>query len=239
MSPKAHSNSYEIVQSYGSLVPLFDFLFHNPKPDEICRRLMVAYYYKAQLFQWFGAATDGVINAMHTIVGRPLDRRFPVNAIKAHFGKSHDTELSAGHLISIRNRHILLNVVYLDQFGTSPFHVSYKANEPHIDHIYPQSGLRNDMGLSVDEINHLGNYRFVGAKDNHRKRAEQPASYFGRLKAAGIPIDKHLLLTAESNNPKLLAWEVTAYRSFRDRRLEAIGTIASRVLNAELRAKSE
>lgn len=226
--------SDKLVTSYGSFVPLYDFLFHNPKPDEVARRLMTAYYYKAQLFRWFGEATDGVLNVLHGIVGKPLNGRFPIDDIKTYFAKTRETELGPTHLTNIRNRHILLNVVYLDQFGTSPFNVKYKANEPQVDHIYPQSGLRKEMTLPVEEVNHLGNYRFVGAKDNLRKRAEKPDSYFGRLKGATIPVEKHLLLDAESKDPKLLKWDVTTYRAFRDRRLEAIGEIAARVVNAEL-----
>ena len=55
--------------------------------------------------------------------------------------------------------------------------------------------LRSKMGCGTSEINDIGNLRFVGATDNIRKRAELPESYFTRLKKAGIPIDKHLLVT--------------------------------------------
>lgn len=43
-------SSDKLVRSYNAFAPLFDFLFHNPKPDEGTRVYMAAYYHKAQLF---------------------------------------------------------------------------------------------------------------------------------------------------------------------------------------------
>jgi hypothetical protein len=224
----------KVVRSYVAFIPLFDFLFNNPKPDEANRQVMRAYYYKAQLFNWYRARTDNLINAIHGLVGKDVGGKFPIDEIKSYFAKNKAiTELSAIHLHETRLRFILLNVVYVEQFGASPFDVLYKGNAPHVDHIYPQSSLRKDLKFATPEVNHLGNYRFVGATDNIRKRAEKPDSYFSLLKAAGVPIETHLLLAAEANDPKLLKWDVPTYRSFRDRRLAAIETIAVRVVNAE------
>jgi hypothetical protein len=99
-----------------------------------------------------------------------------------------DTELKQDHLLNMRLRFIALNLIYVERFGASPFNVCFKGNEPHVDHIYPQSPLKNDLKLTTEEINHIGNYRFVGATDNIRKRAERPDSFFGRLKAQGETI---------------------------------------------------
>ena len=77
------------------------------------------------------------------------------------------------------------------------------------------------MSIS-SEVNHLGNYRFVGATDNIRKRGELPASYFSRLMYAGVDIRKHLLLDDFSVDPSQLKFDVDTYREFRDRRLAAI-----------------
>ena len=227
--------SEKLVQSYGSLVPVFDFIFHNPKPPEAARRLMKAYYYKAQLFRWFGASTDTLINALHSILGKPLHGVFPIEDVKAYFSKAgHDVVLTREHLQNARLRNILLSIIYVEEFGASPFQVRFKDNLPHIDHIFPKSGLAKSFSLGSEEINHLGNFRFLGAADNNRKRAEKPDSYFGRLKAVNIPIEKHLLLKDVSNDPSLLKWELPTYRSFRDRRFERLFEIASSVVNAEL-----
>ncbi len=224
-----------VIRSYSSFVPLFDYLFHNPKPDELSRQLMRAYHYKAQLFNWYRARTDNILNMMHRIVGGRLQTGFPIEAVKEFFGRNnYYVELTRDHVAETRLRYILLQLVYVQQFGTGPFDVRFKDNSPHIDHIYPQHGLRTHFGLPTSEINHLGNYRFVGATDNIRKRGEQPSSYFQRLKNAQIQIEKHLLLRDVSQNPSLLAWDVASYRSFRDRRLERIFDIASHAVNVEI-----
>jgi hypothetical protein len=225
----------KVVRSYNSFIPLFDYVYHNPKPNPAGRVLMRGYYYKAQLFNWYGARTDGLINAMHGFVGKLRPDGFPMADIKLYFKTSRgaDTEFTTDTLRKMPLRYIVLNMVYVERFGTSPFNVRFKGNEPHIDHIYPQSMLRSKLGLGTDEVNSIGNYRFVGATDNIRKRAELPANYFGQLKLKGVDIEKHLLLSAEAANPALLAFDVITYRKFRDRRLATVFAIGNRIVNPE------
>lgn len=225
----------KVIRSYNSLIPLFDFLYHNPKPAEASRALMRAYHYKAQLFGWYSQSTDTVINALHSIVGRAFPAGFPLPEIKEYFGKRGvPTVLARAHLNETRLRFILLNLVYVDQMGSSPFDVKFKGNEPHVDHIYPQSALRTKLGLYSADVNHIGNFRFVGATDNIRKRAEMPVSYFARLKASGVDIGKHLLLDDMAKDPTKLQFDVATYRQFRDRRFERIWDITSATVNPEL-----
>jgi len=227
--------SDKVVRSYNSFVPLFDYLYHNPNPSPQDIRLMVGYYYKSQLFNWYGRQTDGIINVLHGYVGHPLFDGFPLAEVRNYFvSRGLTGTLQLKDLHDIRLRFIILNLIYVSEFGASPFNVRYKGNEPHIDHIYPQSALKNRLGLPTNEINHLGNYRYIGAAENLRKRAELPAEYFGRLKADGVQIEGHLLLADESREPKLLAFDVGAYRKFRDQRLSAVFAIANKVVNAEL-----
>ncbi len=223
----------KVIRSYNSFVPLFDYMYHNPKPTETDRALMRGYYYKSQLFNWYGARTDSVINVVHNIVGKSVPD-FPMEQIKSHFSRSREVVFEKEHLYNSRIRFIVLNMIYAEKFGQSPFNVSYKHNAPHIDHIYPQSMLRSRLSLTTPEINSIGNYRFVGATDNIRKRAELPASYFSRLKKVGIDIGKHLLVPEFTNNPTKLEFNVKIYRKFRDMRLEAIYKIAHRIVNPEL-----
>lgn len=231
--------SDRVVRSYGSFVPIFDFLFHNPKPDEANRQLLRAYYYKAQLFNWYRSGTDKLLNAMHGIVGKDLRGKFPIDDVKVYFARNKAAvEFDSDHLLDHRLRFILLNLVYVESFGGSPFNVLFKGNAPHIDHIYPQSGLRKDFKLGSDEVDHIGNYRFVGAADNIRKRAEKPAAFFARLDAAKVPIGRHLLVEEVSKDPAKMEWTAAAYRQFRDKRLGAIERIVARVVNAELNVKT-
>lgn len=225
----------KVIRSYNSFIPLFDYLYHNPKPSEPSRALMRGYHYKAQLFGWYSQSTDTVINALHSIVGKPWPAGFPLTEIKNYFKRrGNQTELQRHHLNETRLRFILLNLVYVDQMGSSPFDVKFKGNDPHVDHIYPQSALRTKLSLFSADINHLGNFRFMGATDNIRKRAEMPANYFSRLKNSGVDIAKHLLLDDVSKDPSKLQFDVDSYTDFRDRRLDRILEIVTATVNPEV-----
>ena len=225
----------KVIRSYNSFIPLFDFLYHNPKPNESSRAMMRAYHYKAQLFGWYSQSTDTVINALHSIVGKPSASGFPLREIKDYFSKrGNAVELQRHHLNETRLRFILLNLVYVDQMGSSPFDVKFKGNDPHVDHIYPQSMLRSKLGLYSADINHLGNFRFVGATDNIRKRAELPAGYFSRLKGTGTDIAKHLLLDDVAKDPSKLLFDLATYTAFRDRRFDRMSEILTATVNPEV-----
>jgi len=222
----------KVIRTYNSFIPLFDYLYHNPKPDESSRLLMRAYHYKAQLLGWYSRSTDALINSLHGIVGKASTTGFPLEDIKAYIrsGRKSDVDLQPTHLGQSRLS-ILLNLLYVEKVGKAPFNVKYKGIEPHIDHIYPQSPLRKQLGLASAEINDIGNFRFIGASDNLRKRAELPASFFGRLKTGGIDIEKHLLLPDVSADPSKLVFDGPTYASFRSRRHDEIWKIVNRVVN--------
>lgn len=228
-------SSNRLIRSYNALIPLFDFLFHNPKPTEGARAAMSAYYHKAQLFGWFSSQTDATLNVLHGIVGRTTNGQFPTSEVKAYFKTSRgaQTELSAGHLTDTRLRPLLLNIVYYDKWGSSPFDVAFKGNEPHVDHIYPQHMLRSRLGCTSYEVNDIGNLRFFGATDNIRKRAELPASYFSRLKEQGVPIDRHLLVEEFTADPATLAFDKQTFDRFRSLRRDAIWLSLRRVVDPE------
>jgi hypothetical protein len=230
-----HLYGGKMVRSYVSFVPLFDYLFNNPRPAEQNKVMMKAYYYKSQLLNWYAAQTDNILDALHIRVGKRQER-FPIGDIKTYFEGSRraESELTENHLSNMRLRFIVLNLVYVARHGGSPFNVASKGNEPHIDHIYPQSKLRKDLGLDTADINHMGNYRFVGAAENIRKRAELPAPYFSRLQQSGVDIQNHLLLASYSAAPSLLSFDEPTYMKFRDQRLTEIYNICSNVVNAEL-----
>jgi hypothetical protein len=118
--------------------------------------------------------------------------------------------------------------------GLSPKNLIPRRLGPlHADHIYPQSMLRTKLGLLSADINHLGNFRFVGATDNIRKHAELPASYFARLKAGGIDIEKHLLLEDIADDPSRLKFDLPTYLDFRDRRFERMWEILRATVDPE------
>ncbi|MBA3973335.1 MAG: hypothetical protein C0504_03840 [Candidatus Solibacter sp.] len=228
--------SDRLVRSYNALIPLFDFLFHNKQPDEPTRALMAGYYNKSQLFGWYSRQTDSVLNALHGIVGKDTGGTFPIDAIKTHFrNRGSSVELQELYLNDKHLRPIILNMVYCDRWGASPFNVAFKGNEPHVDHIYPQYMLRSKLGLGTSEINDIGNLRFVGATDNIRKRAELPNSYFARLKQAGIPIEKHLLVRSYADNPADLKFDRLTFDAFRQERRAGIWRSAKSMVDPECR----
>jgi hypothetical protein len=226
----------KVIRSYNSFIPIFDYFYQNPKPNETSRALMRAYHYKAQLFGWYSQSTDTVVNALHSIVGKSCPSGFPLADIKSYFSRrGNSVELRRHHLNETRLRFILLNLVYVDQMGASPFDMKFKGNDPHVDHIYPQHALRTKLHLSGPDINHLGNFRFVGATDNIRKRAELPDSYFLRLKAAGVNIAKHLLIEGVANDPSKLKFDVETYMEFRDHRFDRIWEILAATVDPEVK----
>jgi hypothetical protein len=224
--------SAKLVPSLNSFVPLFDFLFHNPKPLPGERTRMKAYFYRAQIFGWYGHGTDSVIDRFHGVLGKGNLPHFPLENITALMTSvGYGGTLSDYHYNSSKLRPLILNLVYVEKFGASPFEVRYKDNEPQVDHIFPQSPLRTRLGLGSADINHIGNLRFVGAHDNNRKRAEAPGSYFARLKSDGVPIEKHLLAAAYGQNPSLLQMNNEDYTKFKEARLKEIQIIAESVVN--------
>lgn len=235
MHQELRLRSSRMLRTENSLVPLFDFLWHNPKPSPSSRRRMVGYYYKAQLFNWFGAATDQIIERLHGVLGKPSSVGFPIKAVKAIFaGRGRAVELSEDAILGARERLMVLNIVYQEKFDATLFASEFPANEPHVDHIYPKSKLRRELELESLEINHLGNFRLVGASDNIKKGRKYPDEYFGLLKAGGCPVERHLLVDPWASNPAKLTFTSAGYRKFRDARFAALLEIVRSVVDPEI-----
>lgn len=221
-----------LVRSYVALIPVVDFLYHFPGPGPAQRQRIAAYFHKAQLFNWFGASTDQLLAGLHTKL-LASSAVFPLEEIKNFFaGHRRDVELTAANVGGSRVRAMVLNLVYREKFDASLFDSQFPGNAPHIDHIYPRARLK-PLGLSGDEINHLGNFRFVGAKDNIRKRAEHPDAHFVRMKRDQVPVEKHLLVDPWASDPSQLTLDAATYADFREARLDAILAIAQRIVNPE------
>jgi hypothetical protein len=222
-----------LVRSYLAFIPVFDYLYHSPGPDPIQRQRIVGYFHKAQLFNWFGASTDQLLAGLHVKIVSS-GRVFPLEDIKTFFaGYRRDVEIKAENIMAPRIRAMVLNIVYREKFDTSLFKSQFTGNSPHIDHIYPKARLK-EIGLVGEDVNHLGNFRYLGAKDNIRKRAEHPDSYFTRMKKNGVPVEKHLLAEPWASEPHKLALEKQTYIAFRDSRAAAVLDIAQRIVNPEL-----
>ena len=158
----------KVIRCYNSFIALFDYLYHNPKPTETSKALMRAYHYKAQLFGWYSQSTDSVVNTLHSIVSKPCPNGFPLLAIKEYFrGRGNPVDLSKSHLNETRLRFILLNLIYVDQMGGSPFNVKYKGNDPHVD--LSQSCPKNKVGLVGPGHKSFGKFQIRRRNGQHPK----------------------------------------------------------------------
>jgi len=227
-------DSDKIIRTYNSFVPIFEYFFSNPTPTPENKSRLKAFYYKAQLFNWFSAQTDGILDYLHNNFLKEIaGKDFPVGPISSYFeGRKKQVQFDKTTLIDHSLRFFLLHLLYVETLNSSAFNVLLKNNAPHIDHIYPKSKLAKDpFKLPPSEINHIGNYRFVGGTDNIRKRAEEPASYFKTLKDAQIDIEKHLLLKIYADDPTKLTMDRITFISFRDARADRIYEIIAPKIN--------
>lgn len=227
-------SSDRLVFSYRAFVPIFDYLLHNPKPKPEDRSHLRGFFYKSQLFGWYSSSTDTVLNTLHSILGKEHQTGFPMQVVKDHFAtRSQAVELGESHLHEKRLRATILSLIYIECWGSSPFDVLFKGNQPHVDHIYPQYMLRSHLNQTSTQINDIGNLRFVGATDNCRKRGEKPDSYFARLKCSGVPIGKHLLVPEFSASPGCLSFDEPTFTRFCTERRQLIWSLARRIVDPE------
>ncbi len=227
-------DNLKLIRSYNSLVPIFEYFYFNPTPTPVNKSRLKSYFYKAQLFSWFSSQTDGILDYLHNNYLKDCaNQDFPVSDILEYFERrKKQVEFTRIVLSDHSLRYFLLHLLYTETHNTSAFNVKLKNNDPYIDHIYPKSKLsKTPFSLKASDINHIGNYRFVGATDNIRKRAEDPNTYFTTLKEARINIERHLLLRNYSDQPATLLMDQTTYESFRDQRTEEIYQILEPILN--------
>jgi len=224
----------KVIRSYNSLVPIFEYLFFNPTPTPANKSRLKSFYYKAQLFNWFSAQTDGILDVLHNNhLANSTGKDFPLSSILTYFqSRSKRTDFDKSTVLDHSLRYFILHLLYVETHNTSAFNVKMKNNQPHIDHIYPKSKLnKSPFSLRAVDINHIGNYRFVGATDNIRKRAEEPSAYFATLKAANIKIERHLLVSSFANDPSSLKMDQQTYLEFRDERTDEIFKILEPIIN--------
>jgi hypothetical protein len=83
--------------------------------------------------------------------------------------------------------------------------------------------------LASKEINHIGNFRFVGDSENKHKNDEVPAVYFKNMERNDRL--RQLTITEYADNPDMLELTLESYRRFRDARAAVILSMAQNVVN--------
>jgi len=228
-------DSEKVLRSYNSLIPIFEYLFANPTPTPANRSRLKAFFYRAQIFNWFRSQTDGILDVLHNkFITNLAGKDFPIQDICNYFlnDRGYKVTFDPNDLVDHKLRFFLLHILYVEQHNVGAFNVKMKGNAPHIDHIYPKSKLaKAPFSFGPDDINHIGNYRFVGATDNIRKRAEDPAPYFTRLAASGVALVRHLLEPNYSANPAMMTMDKATYLDFRTKRTQAIYNVVEPIIN--------
>ncbi|MCW3125374.1 MAG: hypothetical protein JWO03_1032 [Bacteroidetes bacterium] len=228
-------DSEKVIRSYNSFVPIFEYLYFNPTPTQANKSRLKSFYYRAQLFNWFSSQTDGILDYLHNnFLKNCTGADFPITAIANYFevNRHNKVKLDMATLTDHSQRFFLLHLMYVESHGVSAFNVALKNNSPHIDHIYPKSKLQKHLfNLGPKDINHIGNYRFVGATDNIRKRAEEPASYFTKLKNSGVNIATHLLVPSYSVTPASMLMDLPTYSDFKSKRTDEIFKLLEPIVN--------
>jgi hypothetical protein len=131
----------KVIRSYNSLVTVFEYLYYNPTPTAANKSRLKAFYYKSQLFNWFSAGTDGVLDYLHNnFIVNCSSQDFPMAQIQSWFGtRNRQSVFDRNNLTDHSLRYFLLHMLYVELNSSSAFNVALKNNAPHIDHIYPKS----------------------------------------------------------------------------------------------------
>ncbi len=209
----------KLIRSHVALMPLVDYLRHNPTPTQSSWEKMVAYFYKAQTLGWFRHSSDSTVESLHAIVGARGE--FPLEEVLNHFGSNGvETRFTLDNINKRSSWLLMLHLTLVAKQGRSAFDVLHKNNKPQIDHIYPRRLLRGE-GFDFDpvDIDHLGNLSFLEETENKRKSATDPAKYYGEMANKA----RHVILVEPyATEPARLHRSSRVYRAFRDARLRYI-----------------
>ena len=167
-----------IIGGYLNLIPIVYYLANTPNnlvPNSEIKKLKVALY----IFGFtrpFSRYADSRIGKFIREELKPLsskgDFSFPLDSSIwwANYWEgynSFDTKLLQ------KNRHLTLHLLQ----GKAGTKVKYERNAPEIDHIFPQSVLR-DKDYDLGIINSYGNFWILSKTKNQNKSNKHPKEYF-------------------------------------------------------------
>ncbi|MBF0235417.1 MAG: DUF262 domain-containing protein [Desulfamplus sp.] len=178
MSDECNILNSSIIGGYLNLIPVVYYLANTPNnlvPNSEIKKLKVALYVFG-FTRPFSRYADSRIGKFIREELKPLsstgDFSFPLDSSIwwANYWEgynSFDTKLLQ------KNRHLTLHLLQ-GKLGTK---VKYERNAPEIDHIFPQSVLREkeyDLGI----INSYGNFWILSKTKNQNKSNKHPKEYF-------------------------------------------------------------
>ncbi len=204
---KTYIRHDKALPSYLALIPVIYFRFHFPKQWSKVRRLD-DYLLRTLLAGAFSGSPDNLIDqCVKTIKD---DGDFVVDRLfDTIYSEGRNLEVSSDLLLSLaygsREVHLLFNLWYKD-FNYQP---AFTNNEPQVDHIFPQSLLREVKDVSQetgkksivrykqDQRDQIGNCMLLTAVENGSggKTDVAPEEWFGkRVAEVGESyLDMHLI----------------------------------------------
>ncbi len=205
-----------IIGGYLNLIPIVYYLANTPNnlvPNSEQKKLKVALYVFG-FTRPFSRYADSRIGKFIREELKPLsstgDFSFPLDSSIwwANYWEgynSFDTKLLQ------KNRHLTLHLLQ----GKTGAKVKYERNAPEIDHIFPQSVLREkeyDWGI----INSYGNFWILSKTKNQNKSNKHPKEYFA-------DVDDSILEKVFIDREKLDYRQFTTF--VRDRELKILGKL--------------
>ncbi len=205
------------LPSYLSLIPLVYLRYHHEAAWKSATRLD-EYLLRGLLTGAFGGQSDRLLDALVKLIQE--QKSFPVDEVyNVILNQNRSLTLTEDRLLEMgygsENVHLLFNLWYRD-FNHSP---SYENNLPQVDHIFPQSVLRqvkevnpasgrNVMKYQSHIRDQLANCMLLTREENGAggKSDTLPKDWFANKDTAYL--DRHLI----PRDPKL--WEMDNFEEF-------------------------
>ncbi|MDH3353409.1 MAG: DUF262 domain-containing protein [Nanoarchaeota archaeon] len=178
MSDECNILNSNIIGGYLNLIPVVYYLANTPNnlvPNSEIKKLKVALYVFG-FTRPFSRYADSRIGKFIREELKPLssteDFSFPLDSSIwwANYWEGYN---SFDIKLLQKNRHLTLHLLQ----GKTGTKVKYERNAPEIDHIFPQSVLREkeyDLGI----INSYGNFWILSKTKNQNKSSKHPKEYF-------------------------------------------------------------
>lgn len=145
------------LPSYLSLIPLVYLRYHYKSAWKAATRLD-EYLLRGLLTGAFGGQSDRLLDALVKLIQE--QKSFPVDGVyNVILNQNRSLTLTEDRLLEVGygsdNIHLLFNLWYRD-FNHSP---SYQNNFPQVDHIFPQSVLRQVKAVNPDSGRNIMKYQ--------------------------------------------------------------------------------
>ena len=168
-----------ILRSYNTLLPFIYFFYLQPDQQvkgEDTQLLMNRTLYLALMTSTFSRFADNYVDQVVNNIFKPHNRdkpgEFPAQAFNQFiYGKQGRDHIDDGLLQA--NINYLMNILE----GGTRLPEGRRNRRPEVDHIFPQSKLR-EKGFEEEQVNHYANLRLISQADNNWKRAQDPRPYF-------------------------------------------------------------